>query len=377
MKRILVVIIVLFFCIYSIFALDYEQVFGIYKIILHEKPGTFSLLMNRGDYKYIPIISSLDSSSSTKFYVKIDNKVYVLSKKTGIPVSQQLLPNGMQLIYTVKDKALITLDITFANSTDGQLSENSDIICFNITIENLDTISHDFSLKTVFDTCLGESSGCHFSTETFLQINDEMEFTSMFADKYIRTSDLKNSIQFLLDGNTITRPLSVVLANKDFLNTEEWTPKVKSGRGFHSLFSYNNSAICIYWNSEQLKTKEKQNSRFYISGARNELKPADINAMYFSEGLDVKNSKEIIVNTVSPELLVDSSQGVQKPESSNAVITANNNDIVVTREMLDEDYINGLLQRIEEMEKDVSKVDKNELAALNNELDAILRKMRE
>lgn len=377
MKRFLLIVLVIFLSINAVFALDLEQVFGIYKIILHEKPGTFSLYINNGDYKYIPIINPLDSSSSTRFYLKIDSKVYSLSKKSGIPVTQKMLPNGLNLQYTIKDKAIVTIEMTFSNSTDGQFSETSDIICFNTTIQNLDTVSHDFNIKTIFDTCLGESTGCHFSTESFLKINDEMEFTSMFADKYIRTSDFRNTVQFLLDGNTITRPSSVVLANKDILNTDVWMPKVVPGRGYNSIHSYNNSAICVYWKPENLKLNEKQSIRFYISGARSELRPADINAMFFTKNLDIKNSEDIIISTSSPDVQKINNKETKSLNNTNPVVSTDNvSDIVVTNEMMEKAYIDALLQRIEDMEKNIESIDNEELIALNNELDAILKKVR-
>ena len=102
-------------------------------------------------------------------------------------------------------------------------------------------------------------------------LNSEAIFNSMTVDKWIKSSDGKNSIKFLLDGETITTPLSVVVANRDILTVDSWEPRIVPGRGFNSLFSLNNSAVGITWNSYKVNPEKLFGIRFYLKRSKKYL----------------------------------------------------------------------------------------------------------
>lgn len=397
MRRLILSLLCLFFtCLLC--AVDVEGVFGIYRVVLHDKSGTFSIYMeNAKNSKYVPVLNSLDSSSGTRFYLKAGSFVHVLSKSAGIPVSQYLTDTGFRVEYTVKNLALVALTFTFVSSDDGKLGEFSDVIIADIFVTNTSGKTDSFALKAVFDTVLGESVAKHFSTNSFPVINEEMSFSSMYVDKWIRTSDGNNSMQFLLDGDTITRPLSVTLANRDILLTDVWTPTLIPGRGFNSLFSFNNSALCIHWNSYRIAPKLQSAVRFYITAASNEQNPANTSSSFFTGGKAAEISAEIMVvqeqaveEIIEPPVVYDvtgtapvndkgSLENPKKTPVDDTSIQDENPyvyDEPIKEEQLDPAYIEALLAKIESLEAESTEIDREEILRLNAELDAILEYLR-
>ncbi len=397
MRRIIAILLCLFIT-SLLCAVEVEGVFGIYRVVLHDKSGTFSIYMeNSKTSKYVPILNSLDSSSGTRLYLKAGSFVHVLSKNAGIPVSQYLTDTGFHIEYTIKNLALVTLNFTFVSSEDGVLGEFADVIIADIYVTNTSGKTDSFALKAVFDTVLGESVARHFTTKTFPVVNEEMAFSSMYADPWIRTSDGTNSMQFLLDGDTITRPLSVTLANRDLLLTDVWNPTLIPGRGFNSLFSFNNSAVCIHWNSYRISPKLQSAIRFYITAASNEQTPADTSSSFFSGGKAAEISTEImtvqemaieeiieppVVYEVTGKTPVDDKGSFQQPEKEpvDDVSVQDTNPYEytkpITQEQLDPAYIEALLAKIEGFESDSTDIDREEILRLNAELDAILEYLR-
>ncbi len=395
MKRLLFTLLCLFTA-FFLSAVEIEGVFGIYRVVLHDKSGTYSIYMeNTKTSKYVPVLNSLDSSSGTRLYLKAGSFVHVLSKSAGVPVSQYLTDNGFRVEYTLKNLALVTLNFSFVSSQDGLLGEFADVIIVDMYVTNTSGKTDSFALKAVFDTCLGESVAKHFSTNTFPVINEEMSFSSMYADKWIRTSDSNNSMQFLLDGDTITRPLSVTLANRDILLTDVWTPTLIPGRGFNSLFSFNNSAVCIHWNSYRISPKLQSAVRFYITAASNEQIPSDTSAPFFSGGKAAEISADLMkVQEQAVEEIIESPAvyDVTGKEPVNDKGSLNSKTSVpdtstqdanpfeytepIRQEQLDPAYIEALLAKIESLEADSTDIDREEILRLNAELDAILEYLR-
>ncbi len=408
MKRLFISLLCLFYA-SLVFAADVEGNFGIFRVVLHDKSGTFSLYMeNTRNNKYIPILNSLDNSSGTRFYLKAGETVYTLSKTAGVPVNQFLTDSGFKVEYIVKGKALVTLNYTIVSSKDGTLNEFSDVIIVDVVITNTSTKTDTFALKTLFDTVLGEGVSKHFSTKTFPVINEEISFSSMYADKWIRTSDGFNTMQFLLDGDTISRPLSVTLANRDILLTDVWTPTVISGRGFNSLFSFNNSAVSIQWSNSSIAPKAQSAMRFYVTASSAEQIPSDTSAAFFSGGKAAEISSGMMLIQEQP--VEESAAPVVIPPAtavtSDAQIPAVPEDVKlaeetpspvddslfddktlqdvnpyvydqpIKEEQLDPEYINTLLERIENLEAESSDIDREEILRLNAELDAILEFLR-
>ena len=276
----------LFFCLVSfVTAKDYDGVFGIYRMELHEKSGTFTLsMLNEEGDKFIPVFNPLDNSSGTLLYLKAGSRVYPLSKLGGVPVIQNMTSNNAIITYNIKNVAEVNFIFSFVSSETGMFTEDADLVVVDVLVKNISKKTNVYSLRGVFDTVFGENTVSHFSTNNMNSINSEVLFNSMYADKWIKSSDGINSIKFLLDGETITHPSSVIVANRDILKVDTWEPRIVPGRGFNSLFSINNSAIGITWGSYRISSGNLFGVRFYISGATGTVEPSDVNSNFFTSG---------------------------------------------------------------------------------------------
>ena len=276
----------LFFCLVSFgIAKDYEGVFGIYRMELHEKSGTFTLsMLNETGNKYIPIFNPLDNSSGTLLYLKAGSRVYPLSKLGGVPVIQNMTSNNAVITYNIKNVAEVNYIFSFVSSETGMFTEDSDLVVVDILVKNISKKTNVYSLRGVFDTIFGENTISHFSTSNMNSINSEVLFNSMYVDRWIKSSDGINSIKFLLDGETITHPSSVVVANRDILKVDSWLPKIVPGRGFNSLFLINDSAVGVTWGNYKVASGQTFGVRFYISGATGAVEPSDVTSNFFTSG---------------------------------------------------------------------------------------------
>ena len=267
------------------FSKDFDGVFGIYRMELHEKSGTFTLSMldSEGE-RFKPIFNPWDNSSGTLLYLKCGSRVYPLSKLGGVPVIQNMSETSATITYNIKNVAEVNFIFSFCSSETGMFSETADLVVVDVLVKNISKKTQLYSLRGVFDTFLGENTVSHFSTKALNSLNSEVLFNSMYTDKWIKSSDGKNSIKFLLDGDTITRPSSVVVANRDILKVDTWNSRVVTGRGFNSLFSYNNSAIGITWGTYKIAPSKLFGVRFYISGATSSAEPSDTSSYFFTSG---------------------------------------------------------------------------------------------
>ena len=432
-KKYFFILLVILFVSSFAFAKDFDGVFGIYRMELHEKSGTFilSMLDNEGE-KYIPVFNSLDNSSGTLFYLKSGSKVYPLSKLGGVPVIQNMNDNTATITYNIKNEAEVNLIFSFCSSESGTFTEYSDLVVVDVLVKNISKKTKIFSLRGVFDTLFGENTQNHFTTKNINSLNTEAVFNSMYSDKWIKSSDGKNSIKFLLDGETITRPSSVVVANRDILKVDSWDPKVVPGRGFNSLLSLNNSAVGITWNSYKIAPEKLFGIRFYLSGASSSNEPADTNSVFFASGkalqsasfvydsdklvceevveyvvlknddkvTEEKSASESKDNLESEQIdeVVYVSEGSESTEDEfieddfieNEIDDSSFSDLEdysleednlpyvdITPEKLNLEYVSKLIKEIEELEKNPQLYDASRILYLHTELDAILERLEQ
>lgn len=422
----------LFFCLVSfVVAKDYDGVFGIYRMELHEKSGTFTLsMLNEVGNKFIPVFNPMDNSSGTLLYLKSGSRVYPLSKLGGVPVVQSMTSSNATISYNIKNVAEVNFVFSFVSSETGMFSEDADLVIVDVLVKNITRKTNVYSLRGVFDTLFGENTTSHFSTNNLKLINSEILFNSMYSDKWIKSSDGINSIKFLLDGETITHPSSVIVANRDILKVDTWEPRVVPGRGFNSLFSINNSAIGITWGNYKLAPGKTFGVRFYISGATDSLEPRDVTSKFFTSGKALQNaafvaesdklkaedaveyvvlstdensedsksdSDEDVVSvsegseSTEDEALNDDSEYLEEDYYEEILDDSNVNDyeeevsydegnlpyVEITPEKLNLEYVSQLIEEIEELEKNPELYDAGRILYLHTELDAILEKLEQ
>ncbi len=392
--------------------------------------GTFGIYAVPETGSRRPLLTTSDDFASSFFSVRAGRQEYQLNRESGVKCEARETDYGAQLAYKVKNKFQFVADFSLMPSI--ATSSRIDVIRVTLYTTNLSRNTQSFAVKGVFDTMLGENTYQHFSTAARSKINSETQFTDMSIDKWVRSSNDKASIQFLLNGKGITKPKSVTLANKDILSAQaDWEVSAKDQRSFSSVLAYNNSALGINWKTSYLDPLKTDVITFYISVATDDREPAgrefitnlekgktalpsalpesavlsdvaslavevtpeetateyhdnmpaisgDLNAVSVSavdENIILPSDSEKSDGLVSAEP-VNLSEGSEEPVDSARLVS----DSAVTpkpvEKQYDPEYIQDLLDRIAELENDTALIDRAEIDRLNAELDVILSQLR-
>ena len=347
-------LLVVLFMTATIAATTLEKQVGDFLLQVSDDGGAFNIKYNPpSSSNATNFFVSHDDFASTYFSVMLDDVIYRLRRSSVSTIRLLEEEHGAGLRLGIKDKLNVNMIFSFAPqfSGDGQGAVKVEIVMENISAE-----TRKVALKGVFDTLLGENSGVHFVTARFPYVSTESSFLDMADLQWVRSSNGNESVQFLFDGNGITSPRMVALANKDLLTGDIWTPVIKDGRTFNSVFSYNNSAVCALWEPMILTPSTSGTITFYITFAsRAKIPPT-------AQFLGAKGS---LVSGVDYDKITYS-------DASGVVYTVGD----LTDTMLNRRYIEDLLNRIRKLEEDPEHIDRNELLRLNAELDAILEKIR-
>ena len=190
-------------------------------------------------------------------------------------------------------------------------------------------------------------------------------------------------------GADISPVESVALANYTTLDTKKWEADMTTFRSFDTVLSYNNSAVAVYWPKGALEPEEEYSEVFYLSVAAGDAIPggaAYINALTEQQNGAEEAQEEEQTQTVASqkEPSVKNIQAVNeqepvktepKPEPAKTEpkpVQQEPKTQSISEDKLTYDYIQMLLDRIESLEEGDPDVNKEEINALNSELDAIL-----
>src|SRR5574344_1393110 len=245
---------------------------GDIQLTMRGSTGSFELYAIPETGKPLPLLATYDEFCSTFFSLMIGRKEYRLNREAGVKSEARKTEYGAQMAYTVPNKAQIVIDFSFMPSI--ATSSRVDMLRVTIYTINLGKSTQAFTVKGVFDTMLGENTVTHFSTAGHRRINNEVQYTEMANEKWVRSENEKAAIQFLLDGKGISVPKCVTLGNKDFLSGASWVPPAQDTRSFSSVLSYNNSAVGVNWKTAYLDPMKTDVITFYISVATDGNEPA-------------------------------------------------------------------------------------------------------
>ena len=317
------------------------------------------------------------------------------------------------MAYLISGEAQIVVDFSFLPSI--ATSSRVDMLRVTVYTINLGKHTQSFAIKGVFDTVLGENTDAHFSTAAKSRINSEMQLFDLSDDLWIRSSNGNTSLQMLLCGKGINSPSYVTLANKDALALPMWVPQVQDTKSFSSVISYNNSAVGLNWKTAYIDPNRTSVITFYISVGIGGNEPAGKNFLAsLAEGktaLSAKIPPAFQTTNVAPDpaqispdeiqtvyhenmpavpegpvqtikdtpLEVQDVSDTEGPVQVLASVEEEKEELpettaaAVTKEQLDPEYIQKLLDHIAALEEDGSGVNDNEIQYLNEELDSILK----
>lgn len=337
----------------AVAATTLEKQMGDFLLQVSDDGGAFNIKYNPASSGATNFFVPHDDFATTYFSVLLDDTIYRLRRGSVSTIRLLEEQNGAGLRLGIKDKLNVNMNFSFVPQFSG---DGQGAVKVEIVMENISSETRKVALKGVFDTLLGENSGVHFVTSRFPYVSTESSFLDMEDLQWVRSSNGNESVQFLFDGNGITAPNMVVLANKDLVTGEIWSPAIKPGRTFNTVFSYNNSAVCALWEPMVLTPSTTGTISFYITFASRAKIPPSAQFLGAKGSLDSRDDYERITYT----------------DASGVVYTVGD----LTDTMLNRRYIEDLLSRIKKLEEDPEHIDRNELLRLNAELDAILEKIR-
>lgn len=345
-------VLILFMMISFVMAEDIVLENGNVKFVFHEYSGSFSLYgKTEKNNKFISLIDNTNYSSNSGFYLNIDGISRKLERTYDIDVVINPFDYGTSVVYTVKNQAIVEI---YFSTFLSKISTRADCVKVDIIVKNISEETHDYEVKAVFDTLLGEATRNHFYTAKLNPINTEMQLNNISEQKYVATSNGYDTIAFLLSGNSVTKPKTVFFASKDSILKNTWLPDIKNEMSFDSINTYNNSALAIIWDSMEIIPCYDDEITFYISTATNK------------KTFPLQKSFPTIMLNEEIEEVSLSFDVVSEDEFSENL-----------KEKIDVEYIKDLLNRIHTLEVQTDGSNLDEIKKLNAELESIMRKVKE
>lgn len=328
---------------------NYDLKKGLVQVSLRGSTGSFNIYALREKGAAVPVLSTVDDSSTSYFSVLVDGLEYRLNHDAGVTPEVRELDDGCQLAYTLEKRVQVVIDFSLLSSVPGT---PCDMVRLMVYVTSLSDKAQTVAVKALFDTVLGENTDYHFTTGSGMAIDSARQFLSLTNERWIASSNGKTAVQFLLAGKTISTVESVSVANRDELYRSRWIPSITEQKGFNAVHVYNNSALAVTWPQFELEAKKTETLTMYLVVA--------------SDGAAPKG---------------DTFLGVNAPVSGATVSGQVQDDVwqpvVVTDRQLDPAYIQALINRINNLQSDPKLVDRTEVRRLNAELDAIFEKMRQ
>ena len=384
-------------------------IYGNVKLYANPKKGTFAISVLNEDEKAINVLSSSNEYTTTSFYLQAGRKLFKLCDDSSVDSAAKKTEKGLRLRYTIERNAVVIIDFECFSSKEGYAEDSVKITGAVVSLAKKKT---DFALKLVFDTVLGETDRHHFYDSLNQPVKGEVIYHSMEEEKYFTSKNAKASMQMIFAGAEATPVQSVILANFTTLDTKKWEPDMTNFRSFDTVLSYNNSAVGVFWPKTSLEPDGEKDFVFYISMATGSDVPGGADYIFAEapqeEGAE-EQSEEAGEDAASAEEGVQNIQAVkeeaakpaekpaekpvEKPAVTEPVKTPEEPQLVQTikEEPLPEekpaavtepvkigdnrlsyDYIQRLLDRIDELEEGDPDLNKAEINALNAELDEIL-----
>ncbi len=369
-------------------------VVGNVKLYANPKKGTFALFTVDENEKAIPVVSSSNEYTTTSFYLKAGNKVFKLCDDASVTSAIRKTDKGFRIRYSIERSAIVIIDFECFSSVAG---EAEDSIKVTAGIISQAKKKQDFALKLIFDSILGETDRHHFYDENDLPVKGEHVYYTSDDFKWFTSKNSKANMQMIFAGPEASPVQSVILANYTTLDTKKWEPDMTTFRSFDTVLSYNNSAIGVFWPKTSIAPEDEKSFVFYISLAAGDSIPggaAYLTAPAEEESEDTQAAAEPAAKEETP---VQNIQAVKEetaaakpapeeqpvkepapveaepePDPVKVVSTPETPAPAIDREKLSSDYIQSLIDRIEQLEEGDPENNKDEINALNAELDAII-----
>ena len=376
---------------------------GNIKLLAYPKKGTFAISALNQNGKAVAILSSANEYKSTSFYLKAGHKIIKLSDDSNVVTAAKKTDKGIKIRYTVDKVAIVLIEFTCFSSVEGEPEDSVRVTAAVVSQAKKKT---DFSLKLVMDTVLGETDRHHFYTHDNLPVKNEVLYRAMEIEEHpwFTSKNSKGQMQIILCGGAATPVESFALANYATLDTKKWEADMNTFRSFDTVLSYNNSAFAIYWPKAALQNQEQSVNVFYLSTATDGEVPGGAALLLGSKEEKEKAREEKVAagsKKENQQTAVQNIEAVKEPEPQktepaetpsvnepepSAPKEAEPQNVSAVDEdkpagpafdRLSIDYIQRLLDRIDELSENDPELNKDEINALNTELDEIISILNE
>lgn len=309
--------------------------------------------------KTYPAVKTSEYGQSNYLSIFSGAKEYRLNKFGHCSYSYDVTTSSITETMLVKDIA----EVVAVYQLDKYSPKDKDTNCVrvNISIKNLAQKKAVLALKAVYNLCLGENRSAHYSTATNKAIGSEYLMIPSKQDPWIISSDGQNAVEFVLYGKNVTPPKKAVMANKDVIDLSTPITLFNPGNTFHSILSYNDSALALFWDPVEIE----KNSIVSYSYAIN-----------FSDS-DFQNSgKEVLEDASAKPEEVEEQQAAKNLKVTQGKEPLAMPEGSVDPSKLNMEYVQQLINHINSLEQGDPSLNTMKIQQLQTELDEILKVLR-
>ena len=380
LKKLSVFVLVLSFAVSAFAVKDITQ-FKKDNILVEYVPhnGGVFLYYVDDDGKKTPVLDTVDYGTSSFVGVLIDKNYFNIRTSGGVAYKCEAKEDRLSVIYNIAKKVQLTVTYTVPQKN---------LLNIKYDLKNLDGTEHSVSLKSIFDTSLGEWNGTLFSTESKQKIKSEYIITDYQKHKTLTSSDGEIGIRFMMDKDFEKYAYKTVIAAKPFFETDSFDSYFVEGRGFNTVLSYNNSCVGFFFKSRVLK-KDKdisfsqriEFSKAIITSFKEIEDESDLPKFEENESETVKADEktEVILpdqtsvdSTTKKEESVSVEQEIDyTPVFEN--ISAKDSPVEKPVKTVDRQRALEIINRIKNLEDSGKNTDRREIMQLQRELTEILK----
>lgn len=380
LKKLSVFVLVLSFAVSAFAAKDTTQ-FKKDNILVEYVPhnGGVFLYYIDDDGKKTPVLDTVDYGTSSFVGVLIDKNYFNIRTSGGVAYKCEVKEDRLSVIYNIAKKVQLTVTYTVPQKN---------LLNIKYDLKNLDGTEHSVSLKSIFDTSLGEWNGTLFSTESKQKIKSEYIITDYQKHKTLTSSDGEIGIRFMMDKDFEKYAYKTVIAAKPFFETDSFDSYFVEGRGFNTVLSYNNSCVGFFFKSRVLK-KDKdisfsqriEFSKAIITSFKEIEDESDLPKFEENENEAVKADEktEVILpdqTSVDSATKKEESVSVEQEIDYTPVfenISAKDSPVEKTVKTVDRQRALEIINRIKNLEDSGKNTDRREIMQLQRELTEILK----
>ncbi len=310
------------------------------RIEIEDYTGAVTIYRKSVNDRFVSVFDSKTFTKTPAFHVFYNGAVLPVNFSGGFKITSSFKDTRATLVAELRNKIELTVHYDlFSASEEGLV----DSVKVTSQLVNLSKGEQEVAVKAIFDTWLGESTVTHFTTARQSSINSETLFTNIANDRWIQSANSTDVIRFIVPEQQFSNIDSIIVANKNLLSQLVWDYNIQRGREFHSLNSYNNSALSITWKNFIIDSAPSLVHEFYILTGETSIQMA---------------------TTWPPESHTTSSHNLQ---SVNSLSYLSEDDMNKILEILD---------TINELKDDNTYLSEQEIISLNQEVDEILENAR-